>query len=1225
MPKKILANYPIVFLLIISLFLCFANYTPNTFLSGWDTLHPEFNFGLNFQRIINGVFRTEQGLGTLAIHSHMADLPHIFILFLSHFFLPLSFLRYFYIFLQLIIGPIGVYFFLYKFITKSKTNSFLGALFYLLNLGTMQQFFVPFEMFTVQYAALPWLFYFTTEYLEEKTKTTKTLIYFFIVSLFSSPMAYAATLWYLYFLCLLIYVFFLSVPKIIKKNFSVLKKIFIIICLTIASNSYWIFPNLYAVFTKGSEIGAANINKLFSEQAFLYNKEFGNILDISLLKTFYFDWGIYAGNSKFNNLLLYWINHLNNPFVIQIGLFCAVMGVIGIIYSIYLKNKVGISFLPILFICLFFLINDNFPTGGVYIFLQNHLPLFKEALRFPGDKVLGLYTLVFAVYFSFSIRLLYSIIKKVKFTFLAKGLNFIFIISISVALIYYMLPAFRGQLISPYMRISIPPEYFEMFNWFNGQKNEGRIAYLPVNSLWGWEYYKWYEEKLSYQGAGFIWFGIKQPVLVRDFDRWNLKNEQFYKEISHAVYSNDSDQIKNLIDKYQLQYFLLDKNIIAPENSEEVLFYAGIEKMLKQLEDENILEKETTFGKIYIYKTKKEYKYKDILRDLPNLMPVAQNFPNDFGYEQNGNYFSSDKNNSINYQFRNVNDNQEKILQSRINIDNNGIKIKLSDNNFLSPSLLETENKIPASVLIEKNKNYLDIKIYPLLPYQEANKTAVPLVTTVDISKDPNFVLSINNYNFVINNLKEYQPVFLGNVFLNTTDKNPISVYSLKPDQIITPDFSKINFSVNPCFVEKNAKFFGVELEEKKNSFSVFAKKIPLCITIPLRNIITDYNISEFLLSSDYDYKGKADHLFCLANLKNGSCMDYVSRNITQGLVKPNLNYFGLNKNSVENLAIKIQLSELSGFLTEKNTFSNFLIGVTKPFYFTEFSKEFMEKSLGELKNINSQMINIPFSGDNQLSSDITKLPITDVNCKKDPFSINNSQEKSVLKDQSQKYIRYSSMNGSACDHFSYSNLPTNQAYLISVESRNVSGLPMTLCVLNQQSKHCDIYANLTKSSSFVKDIFLLPPMADFKNTETGYDISFSNLGIKGTKTINDLKSIQIIPIPYRFLSSLKTQTLDTTKDVFTLFYTYDNDWIAYQIKNDSFWQKNIPFIFGKKLNEHVLINNWANGWILNNSSVNDNDSEFVVIYLPQYLEYLGFLILILSFVILIIKSSKSK
>ena len=66
MLEKLKAHWPIVGLSLISLILCITNYIPGTFLSGWDTLHPEFNFGLNFERTIFGVFRIEQGLGAVA-------------------------------------------------------------------------------------------------------------------------------------------------------------------------------------------------------------------------------------------------------------------------------------------------------------------------------------------------------------------------------------------------------------------------------------------------------------------------------------------------------------------------------------------------------------------------------------------------------------------------------------------------------------------------------------------------------------------------------------------------------------------------------------------------------------------------------------------------------------------------------------------------------------------------------------------------------------------------------------------------------------------------------------------------------------------------------------------------------------------------------------------------------------------------------------------------------
>ncbi|MFA6369019.1 MAG: hypothetical protein WCX20_01410, partial [Candidatus Shapirobacteria bacterium] len=57
--------YPLI-LVLTCLLICFLNYTPDTFLTGWDTIHPEFNFSLNFSRLFSGVWRQEQGLGAVA-------------------------------------------------------------------------------------------------------------------------------------------------------------------------------------------------------------------------------------------------------------------------------------------------------------------------------------------------------------------------------------------------------------------------------------------------------------------------------------------------------------------------------------------------------------------------------------------------------------------------------------------------------------------------------------------------------------------------------------------------------------------------------------------------------------------------------------------------------------------------------------------------------------------------------------------------------------------------------------------------------------------------------------------------------------------------------------------------------------------------------------------------------------------------------------------------------
>ena len=114
----------------IGIFLSWQNYTPGTWLSGWDTLHPEFNFALNFKRVLFGVWRPEQGVGAIAAHSHMSELSRILYLWLMSLYFPLSSLRYLYFFTTLILGPLGVYFFInYVFGKKHSSNipAFLGS------------------------------------------------------------------------------------------------------------------------------------------------------------------------------------------------------------------------------------------------------------------------------------------------------------------------------------------------------------------------------------------------------------------------------------------------------------------------------------------------------------------------------------------------------------------------------------------------------------------------------------------------------------------------------------------------------------------------------------------------------------------------------------------------------------------------------------------------------------------------------------------------------------------------------------------------------------------------------------------------------------------------------------------------------------------------------------------------------------------------------------------
>jgi len=603
-------NLFVILLVVITIIICGLNYTPGTWLSGWDTLHPEFNFSLNFKRIISGVWRPEQGLGAVAGHSHMSDFPRQIILYLTHFILPFSFLRYFYIFLCLILGPLGVYFFLEKIIfekhqtPQKKVFSFLGGLFYLLNLGTLQHFFVPFEMFATQYAVLGWLFLFLTQFLQNPQK--KSLIYFSLITFLSTTQAYAATLWYAYFICLVIY---LSTWLIVDR-FNHLKSVFLLLGVTLIINSFWLMPNLYYVFQHSGEVLNAKINQLFSQEAFLHNYDYGNLQNVAILKNHLFSWTQFNfSTGKFDLLFKNWLKYLHNPFISGLGYFFFFITILGFIISLIKKEKIFWPLILVFLLCFIFLINATPPFSYLFTFLRSHSSLFKEALRFPFTKFSILLMAAYAIFFAYGLNRLHEIIprnirqKKIVLSS--------FFSIIALFLIIFMWPVFKSQLIDQRLRIKIPQEYFETFEWFEKQ-DDGRILQLPMPSLWGWEYYDW-----GFQGAGFAWFGLEQPFLTRDFDRWNLKNEKAYQELAYALYAQNLPLFEQLLDKYQIEWLLLDKSIIAPEQENKVLFFNETEKLLLSSLKVKLV-KEFNFLKIYHFNEMNHYSEYPELIDFEN-------------------------------------------------------------------------------------------------------------------------------------------------------------------------------------------------------------------------------------------------------------------------------------------------------------------------------------------------------------------------------------------------------------------------------------------------------------------------------------------------------------------------------------------------------------------------------------------------------------------------------
>ena len=636
MKKKILQKLAGIilpaFLVLVALFLAFKNYSFGSFLLGWDSLHPEFNFPLNFQRLFFGVWREEQGLGAISAHSHMADLVRVFILWISSFVLPHDLLRYLYVFLCLMLGPLGIYFFLKGNLEEKKNInivSFLGASFYLLNLITLQHFFVPFEMFLVQYAFLPWIFLFAIKFIKERKK--KDLVVFCLLTLLSAPMAYAATLFYVFLTGFCLFIFFYS---LFEKNIWIsLKRGIVLILITIILNLYWIGPNIYSVVNQSGTISSSRINTLFSPEAFLRNGEYGDVRNIATFKNFLFDWRYFSfQENQFNDLFSSWNIYLSDKW--YIGYVFTGIALLGLFISLIKRNKTAIALLPVSLFSLFFIININPPTGSFYEYLYTKLPLLREGFRMPFTKFSLMYLFCFTFFLSFFFSFLFKILSKLK-TF-GKTLIFFIFISFSGILIYYNKPMFEGQLISSLVRTNLPNEYYEFFDYFS-DKN-GRIAKFPIYTIWGWEYHDW-----GYEGSGFIPFGLKNPTLDRDFDRWSMGNESFYNQASYYLYNKDLDSFEKILEKFQVKYLLLDESIINAGGDFEILFMPELKDLI--LKSKKIKEVKK-IGFLTVYEVSfydsdnfvfapQNYVSLNIDQDYSQIDPIYENFGN-YIFDENG-------------------------------------------------------------------------------------------------------------------------------------------------------------------------------------------------------------------------------------------------------------------------------------------------------------------------------------------------------------------------------------------------------------------------------------------------------------------------------------------------------------------------------------------------------------------------------------------------------------
>jgi hypothetical protein len=227
------------------------------------------------------------------------------------------------------------------------------------------------------------------------------------------------------------------------------------------------------------------------------------------------------------------------------------------------------------------------------------------------------------------------------------------------------------------------------------------------------------------------------------------------------------------------------------------------------------------------------------------------------------------------------------------------------------------------------------------------------------------------------------------------------------------------------------------------------------------------------------------------------------------------------------------------------------------------------------------------------------------------------------------------------CLSFGIPNLPHTEGYLVAVNSRHVSVRPLMLSLINQTAKHIETEIYLPGGSEWTTSYLVLPPMtAD----GFGYTVYLANDAIGSQETVNDIASIVFYKIPYQemvhisqgsgiteipvpekyirvthpnpayYQVEIKPQNGGETHTLI-LNQAYHWGWKAFYVQTSNSQLNNwlhltFPFMFGREIKEHIIVNNWSNGWVL--PADNFNDASVVIFFMPQLLEWLGFILLLL-------------
>jgi hypothetical protein len=1278
--RKWLNYMPILVVVSIWLVVVVRNLSASGWVIGWDNLQTELAIPLNLSRSLSAVWQEYQGLGLLAGMAHGADLVRVLSQTLMSLIVPQAYLRYSMIALSWLVGMLGMYKWLTYLLKPMFSGYFrwlamIGSLFYLLNFGTVQNMFVPFEPFYWYFGIFPWVMVTLQTYLDLGRK--RNGFYLLGVGFLASPIAYLQTAFVTLFLILLaiVSVFILIGDRELSVKSRVIRGI-TGLCLLMIPQLFWLLPVGYFTAVASGVTVEAKMNSIATSEVHWQNYEFGNIRSLLLLEGYWSGLHDLLIDGEYTYLMADWRAFLDDPFVTLIRMSVAFIFILGVVHVAFHRQKKLLGLLAALGLVVMILASRVWLIGSLWQIAETIIPLLSQIFRSPFTKFVVPLVGFYSVFLTIGIGWVIQPLAKVTSWFVG-----VIMISLGLMIVASSWPVFQGQMVYEQMEHELPVEYIELFDFFATEPLDKRIVHLPMPNFWGWEFYDW-----GYRGSGFLWYGIKQPILSRAFDVWSRENETFYHELSTAVYQCPpvengevrldnlgiemcANQIENILQKYQVGYVLLDEHVIQPGQDDLLLRRNEIRQAMEVMEVPLVFEEEGilvwklppfTPETFTLAEGDTHYSRKNVVGEIEDyLTTLSENSTRD----------------SVRYPFAQVYREEISDIQfvdSVFGSDEVG---------FESREMVVEENSrlvVPGMALgfgvslfgeVEFEPGEVRIGLEPgiSLKWQdedlETDLLRQEIVLPVETESEE---LLVQVGNEVVRVLQG-EVVKIEGVKARVGESVRVQVFDASASNQVqtTPNFDEA--TTQQCWVREGYTPT-IEEESGPGTRQFTVSNASACLPLKLELAIEESNLLEIRLPYQSD---RARPHFCVTR------EDATEYRCLHDEV------FYAEEASPEG-------SEVSRYVTQESGNSYWVDIVARPSDMADDEwtiryqapqiiswpliaaaevneawweryreqQEFLVSGTGTLR--------VGIEVDPEVLSPAVLAQTQVKNC--DVFGRGEidkqvSQMRFTDPDYSRATIFYKAKDrAAACDSIMLPDISTQREYILRLSGEGMAGRGLKFYLNNLASGRNDLEI-LLPEGEFDRAFGLLawPYYA-----EDGYALNLETRSFGSEESVNRLDQVRVYPVSLGWLSrvrvepeagetqlrALPTQLVTTwgtshyqfkvqnskLKDyehgVIVLDQGYDKGWSAFDVSELKPQISNLkmifPWWFGERL-EHVKVNGWANGFIIDNSKLktqnsklqlkaqsDENQKQIVIVYLPQYLEWIGLGILILTFGVLL-------